>query len=284
MRISILLAVVISPLVARAEAPLLVGDPVNGQKLFAQECASCHGDDGRGGRSAISLTNSGRLNLVRDDQMYAVIQKGVGAQSPAEHTFGNKLKFLEIWDVVAHVRSLHMTIAEFFPASSRYVSKEYTIDANGLERIEKAANLKLKDKKAAVFTFFDFPGEEGNLAYVPQDPIKLDQLKKDKKSGYLVFLPFAAQGFDGEIGVGMDAVGRITRLAVHAKGTNAELLNKSLSRFEGLGKKGQKDPFKVGGGAAMDDLAKVVFPAYLRAMETVTMYDREEKERTWADE
>lgn len=34
----------------------------------------------------------------------------------------------------------------------------------------------------------------------------------------------------------------------------------------------------------MEKLADDLFPTYLRAMETVTMYDRDEKERTWADD
>jgi hypothetical protein len=71
---------------------------------------------------------------------------------------------------------------------------------------------------------------------------------------------------------------------VHHKGSGADLLNKSLSRFEGMGKKGQKEPFKIGGGKPMEKLAADLYPVYLRAMETVTMYDREENERTWADE
>ena len=40
---------------------------------------------------------------------------------------------------------------------------------------------------------------------------------------------------------------------------------------------------KIGGGKAMSKLADRIFPTYMRAMETVTMYDREERERTWAD-
>ncbi|MCB9651809.1 MAG: c-type cytochrome [Deltaproteobacteria bacterium] len=271
---------------ARADAPVWVGDPVNGAKLYAAECAACHGDDGRGGRTGVALTRADRLNLIRDDQMFQMIETGAGLKKPKDHTLKDKLKFLEIWDVVAFTRTLHMTIADFFPSASRYVSKEYTIDKYGLQRIEENGGmvLKGKDQTAAVFTLFDFEGEEGNLKYVPQDPILLDQLKKPNKAGYLVFLPFKTDGFEGELGVAMDATGVITKLGVHGTASGAELLNKSLSRFEGMGKKGQKTPFKVSGGKDMDKLAKDVFPAYLRAMETVTMYDREERERTWADD
>lgn len=260
-----------------------VGDPLNGKKLFEKECAACHGKDGDGGRTGISLTDSGRMNLIRDDQMFGMIQVGRGLKKPGDHSFTSKLKFLEIWDVIATVREGHMTNGDFFPRASRYVSKVYEIDKFGLDRIQERAGVKLKDTKAAVFTFFEFEGEEGNLQYIPQDPIQLDHLAKDKKVGYLVFLPFEHAGFRGEIGVAMDANGQITKMLVHRSAKNADLLNKDLSRFEGMGKKNQAEPFKVGGGKKMDDLAKDVFPTYMRAMETVTMYDREENERTWAD-
>lgn len=268
-----------------AEVRVSLGDWVNGKKLYDKECAGCHGDDGKGGRSGVPLTDSGKLNLLPPQAMFALVREGTGTKKPKEHQFGGpKLTFLQTWDVIATVNAMHMGIDEFFPDASRYVSKGYTIDNFGLERIEKATGKALTDKSAPVFTFFNFDGEEGRLTYVPQDPIRLDQLKKDKKSGYLVFVPFKTDGFDGELGIGMDKEGKITRALVHSKSPGADLLNKSLSRFEGMGKKGQKEPFKVGGGKPMEKLAADLFPVYLRAMETVTMYDRDENERTWADE
>jgi hypothetical protein len=268
-----------------ADVRVSLGDWVNGKKLYNRECAACHGDDGKGGRSGVSLTDSGKLNLLPPQAMFALIREGTGTKKPKEHQFGGpKLTFLETWDVIASVNAMHMGLDEFFPDASRYVSKPYTIDDFGLERIEKATGKKLTDKTAAVFTFFNFDGEEGRLAYVPQDPIRLDQLKKDKKAGYLVFVPLKTDDFEGELGIGMDKEGKMTRVLVHAKAPGAELLNKSLSRFEGMGKKGQKEPFKIGGGKPMEKLAADLFPVYLRAMETVTMFDREENERTWADE
>lgn len=274
---------------AAAEAAteqLLVGDPLNGEKLYDKECAACHGKAGKGGRTGVALTDSGRMNLIRNDQMFAAIKRGTGMKKPKRHSFDDKLKFLEIWDVVAYVRTLHMTLDEFFPEAARYISKGYEIDKYGLERIKDATGKRLtgNDKRAAVFTFFNFEGEEGNLRYVPQDPIELDHLDKKKKAGYLVFLPFRdGNGFDGEIGVAMDPKGVLTKVAVHSRVKGSELLNKSLSRFEGMGKKGQKEKFKIGGGKSMQSLADRFFPIYMRAMETVTMYDREERERTWAD-
>jgi hypothetical protein len=261
-----------------------VGDPVNGKKLYARECAGCHGDDGTGGKSGVSLRDSGRLNLVTDESMVAIINSGKGLKHNEGHKLQDKLSFLDVWDVIAHVRSMHLMLSAFFPGASRYVAKVYAIDDHGLERIEKATGAKPKDASAACFTFFTFPDEPGRLSFVPPDPIQLDQLKKPLKTGYLVFLPFETEGYKGEAGIGMDKDGKITKLAVHAGTSGADLMNKTLSRFVGLGKKGQKEPFKVGGGKTVDRVQKDVFALYERAMETATMYDREENERNWADE
>jgi hypothetical protein len=284
----ITLLLILSPAAAQASSSgdtrPWVGDPVNGKKLYARECAACHGDDGSGGRSGTSLRDSGRLNLITDESFTAIIGSGKGLKRAAEHKFEGKLEFLEIWDVIAHVRTLHLSLASFFPGASRYVAKPYTIDKNGAERMEKATGSAPKELTAPVFTFFTMDGEAGRLAYVPPDPILLDQLKKPNKSGYLVFLPFESEGYQGEAGVAMDQNGKITKIEVHSGKPNADLMNKSLSRFAGLGKKGQKEPFKVAGGKTVDKLAKDVFALYMRAMETATMYDREEAERTWADE
>jgi mono/diheme cytochrome c family protein len=260
-----------------------VGDPTNGAKLYAKECAACHGEGGAGGRSGVSMRDSGRMAILRDDQIYAVLKSGAGVKKEKDHKFESKLGYLELWDVVSYLRSLHMSIGDFFPDASHYVSKEYTIDEHGLTRIQESTKKPPISKTGGVFTFFKKDGSDAQLEYVPQDPIKLDQLKKKEKRGYLVFLPLETQGFKGEVGVGMDAQGKITKLLVHNSEKNADLLNKSLSRFEGLGKKGQKEPFKPGGGKEMVALSDDVFRIYQSAMELATMYDRDENERTWAD-
>lgn len=260
-----------------------VGDPKNGAKLYAKECAACHGDGGKGGRSAVSLTDSSRMNLLRDEQMYEAIKSGAGVKKEKDHKFDKKLDFLETWDVVSYIDTLHLELGALFTDATHYVAKDYEIDEHGAKRYEEAIGKPLSDKKASVFTFFKKDGFDADLLYVPQDPIKLDALKKKEKIGYLVFMPFKTTGFEGELAVAMDATGKIKRLAVHQAAPNAELLNKSLSRFEGLGKKGSKEPLKPGGDKTMAALATDVFPAYMKAQEAATMYDRDENERTWAD-
>lgn len=260
-----------------------VGDPTNGKKLYDRECGACHGDAGTGGRSGVSLSDSSRMTLLRDDQVFAIIKTGAGVKKEKEHKFDGKLGYLDTWDVVAYIRSLHLSIAQFFPEATHYVSKEYTIDEHGSKRVQDSTGKAAINKTAGVFTFFKKEGSESRVEYVPQDPIKLDQLKKKEKVGYVVFMPLETSNFKGEVGVAMDQQGKITKLAVHPSEKNADLINKSLSRFEGLGKKGNKDPFKPGGGKEIDAISGDVYRVYQAAMELATMYDREENERTWAD-
>ncbi len=266
------------PLSAQAAPRPLVGDVLNGAKLFNKHCKS------RYKKTGLGLFTSDQMNLLTDKTVYAKLKSGECITPEQKEKFdGKSVSYLELWDMTAFIRTLHMTLDEFFPVSGRYICKSYEIDKFGLERLKEATGKTPKEKAASVFTFFNFEGEEGRLAFIPQDPIQLDHLKKDKKAGYLVFMPFKYQKFNGEIGVAMDGNGKIIRIGVHKDAKGAELLNKSLSRFTGLGRKGQSEPFKISGGKKMAKLSKAVFPIYMRAMETVTMYDREERERTWAD-
>ncbi len=281
---SIVIVAGLASLAEAEEANVLVGDPINGRKLYQSTCASCHGDGGMGGPSGLALTSANRLNLLRDEQLYAIIRTGEGTKDPSKHAFKDQLEFLDIWDIVAHTRTLHMNLDAFFPDSSRYISKIYQIDENGLKRIEAATGKRPQQTRAAVFTFFRFEGEEGHLTYVPQDPILLDQLEKRNKVGYLVFLPFDVPGFTGqEIGIGMDSRGVITKLAVDERLPGADAINATLVRLTGQGRLGLRDRFRVKGPAKVRAMATKVYPVYQRAMETVTQYVVEERERTWAD-
>lgn len=259
-----------------AESRPLMGDPVHGAKLFEELCKSRYVETG------VALFDSAELALLTDAQLYARIGEGSCVTDEQPEPFdASKLDYLDKWDVLAFIRTLHLNLADFFPEASRYVSKVYTIDEFGLKRVAAAASpLPPEQRSAPVFTFYDFEGEQGNLRFVPQDPIQLDQLKRDKKSGYLVFLPLKHGEFQGEVGIGMDAQGVITKLMVHPDAPGAAGLNAALSDFTGQGRLGQSEAFRVKKHPA---LSKAIFPLYMRAMETVTMFIREERDRTWAD-
>lgn len=249
---------------AWASAPLL-GDFRNGEKLLSEECTKLTGQ--------IQQDSSDQMNLILPEALQALVKTHCSAS----------LGYLDRWDVVAALNTRFMPLQGFFPKSSRYLAKRYAMDKFGLKRVSTATKKPIKAFEASVFTFFQFPGEEGAHRYVPQDPIQLDHLKKDNKIGYLVFVPFDLDGAQ-EIGVAMDPSGVITRLEVH--GNAHQALNTELARFAGQGKKGQSQPFATEKRASKREkkLSQAVFRAYMLAMESATMYDREERERTWADD
>ena len=76
-----------------------------GAGLFAENCASCHGEDGRG------LTEMGAPNLTDgfwiyggdDHHIFASISEGRANGMPA---WGTKLPREQIWKLVAYIRAL----------------------------------------------------------------------------------------------------------------------------------------------------------------------------------
>jgi quinohemoprotein ethanol dehydrogenase len=83
-----------------AEEPddtMLQGDPSAGEQLFADNCATCHGDDGGGGTGAPSLQ---REELAEDrDRVVDQVTQGGGGMPP----FRDQLSNEEIQDVAAYV-------------------------------------------------------------------------------------------------------------------------------------------------------------------------------------
>lgn len=80
----------------------LAGDPVNGQKLYLNHCAGCHGPNGLSTMpNAPNLARSERLNQS-DPAIVGKIRSGINAMPP----FLGILKDNEIYDVVSYVRTL----------------------------------------------------------------------------------------------------------------------------------------------------------------------------------
>jgi cytochrome c oxidase cbb3-type subunit 3 len=93
------------------------GDAANGKKLFLTYCFTCHGKDGRGDGYAASyqpvkprnLTDDAYMAARTDQQLFAAISEG----GPAFHGsltmpyWRDSLSKEQIWDLVAHLRTLH---------------------------------------------------------------------------------------------------------------------------------------------------------------------------------
>jgi mono/diheme cytochrome c family protein len=74
----------------------VAADPGNGERLFAENCASCHGEGGTGGGVGPRLAGSG----ISQDDARARIQTGSGVM-PADLVEGQDLE-----DVVAYLNTI----------------------------------------------------------------------------------------------------------------------------------------------------------------------------------
>ena len=83
-----------------------------GQKLFAQQCAGCHGDTGHGdGKMGAELTpkpsnlsDADWKHGATDGEIFTVVRDGV--KGTGMKGFTSKLTAHQLWDVVNYVRSL----------------------------------------------------------------------------------------------------------------------------------------------------------------------------------
>jgi mono/diheme cytochrome c family protein len=83
-----------------------LGDPAAGARIFAANCARCHGTDGVGMADArhIDLGSAAWQASMRDAAIVATVRAGRGTAMPA-FTFTEQ----ELRDLLAHVRSLVRT-------------------------------------------------------------------------------------------------------------------------------------------------------------------------------
>ena len=274
LRIALALTCTLTAAPALASDMPLVGDPVNGRKLLAEAC---------GAATARATLQASEMNAMLDGAMHAAFMQGQCVDSG--QTFdASGMSFLDAWDMVAFVRTRHLRIADFFPEASRYLEKVYAIDAFGIERLKKVSGRTPSDIEHRVFTFFDFEGERGNLRFVPQDPILIDELARDKKSGYLVFAPIEYGDVRAEVGIATDASGVIRKALVHRTVDNAAEINAALEAFVGKGQIGSTDGLTAPrGNKNAAKLQESLSVAYQKAMEAATMFVREERDRTWSN-
>ncbi len=104
---------------AGKQSPIPAGDAAAvaaGQKLFVENCGTCHGETGHGDGAAAAalepkprnLTEPGYIAGLSDDRLYWRISEG-GASGPAGSAmpaWKTILKEEQIWQTIAYVRSL----------------------------------------------------------------------------------------------------------------------------------------------------------------------------------
>jgi mono/diheme cytochrome c family protein len=79
-----------------------------GRRLFAANCAQCHGSDAAGGGSAPTLNSQEFLKSTSDDQIFALVSGGVsGTEMPAwSLDYGGTMTAEQVRQLVTYLRSL----------------------------------------------------------------------------------------------------------------------------------------------------------------------------------
>ena len=112
-KLALLSALVCSGLPAQTEgrgATALpnTGDVDHGARLFAVNCALCHGPKGTGGRGA-ELAKPRLMRVTDDASLFQVIHDGIpGTEMPANRAMTDR----EMWQVIAYVRTLGRATGE----------------------------------------------------------------------------------------------------------------------------------------------------------------------------
>jgi mono/diheme cytochrome c family protein len=310
MKPTLLLAAPLLALEAAAAPPppVQAGDPVNGALLFRLHCSGCHGADGTGNGflakiltspSPDNLRDAGFLLRHGDEDLHGAIVRG-GAAVGAHFTmpaFGGVLDTLDSWDVVAFLRRGQLSVADFFPQAARYAAKSYTLDDDARKRLEEILG-KLTEREERITVASVFGAEKPSLdgpVLVPQEPRELDTLKPKQKVGYVSFVEVAVPGVAPALAVwiSMSKEGVIESVRARLDGVKDKdrpRVEKLFAGFEGQG--GKQSPerkdyknLKPGKGAGKDAaaVAKALTRSYYRALEGAIMFDKEERERHWAD-
>ncbi len=284
------------------------GDPANGELLFKQHCASCHGADGAGGGylsqtlkspTPTNLRRPGFLVARGDQQLFKAIMQG-GAAVNAHFTmpaFSRNLGVLDGWDLVSYIRKDQLEVVDFFPEAAKFTSKDYKLDVDALKRLEDVVkDYSDAEKTVTVVTAFSGDSKPADgPEFVPQDPRLIANLKPKQKMGYIAFIEVPVPGLKEpvELGISMGRDGVIQKIAARLEG----LAPKDRARVEKLldgyvgqgGKRGGERPaytaLKPDKKAGKDGVtfAKALTRAYYRGVEGAVMFDKEERERNWAD-
>ena len=122
---------------AVGRAGVSAGDPVNGARLYRVHCSSCHGAAGGGDGPAAHFvypaprdhTDASHMNRRSDQELHDVIASGgptLGLSSLMprwDDIFGGH----QIWDLVAHVRTLHQSIGSLIDGEPRLEPHEIVL-------------------------------------------------------------------------------------------------------------------------------------------------------------
>lgn len=281
------------------------GDPVNGAKLFQLHCAECHGPAGVGDGPLASkldprpanLKDGGLLWALTDSGVLDVIATGGAAKGKSAHmpSHAGSLTNLEMRDIVVWLKKGVPPLSQFFPQASRYIAHEHTIDEFGAERAKDALKRELTEDERThmVFTLFtpeSGPKPPGEPVRVAETPAALYSAKPKQKVGFVVYMPLRIEGQTVRAALALDRGMRLTHVVTVPSADPAvervrRRYEKTLSAFAGSGGRVEKKPVRpyTRGVTASAPLLSEMNRAYVVVLEATAMYEKEERERFWAD-
>jgi hypothetical protein len=260
-----MLALALTFALAAADRPI-AGDVVHGDKLLKEAAAAVRVD-------------GAWINRYSDELILKLLD---GKDGFPEIESDN---LLDRWDVVAALRTRNTDLRDLTSGATHVYVAETKLDENAEKRLKEQAHIpsskfETSRRVFALFTLDD--GDKNAFTFISaKDTKRRDQLKKDKKVGYAVFVPLA--GFKGggyEAAFGIDKDMKITHVVVRdGKGNAPDDLNQAAQRFLGKGARGKYDELKAGGaGKAVADLQTPLSQAYLSAAEAIYMYEVDERD------
>ncbi|MCW8935875.1 MAG: c-type cytochrome [Gammaproteobacteria bacterium] len=185
------------------------GDPLAGKLVYKNKCASCHGEDGRGGKGSglhfsrsigmiitpPALNNQGLLNSAPDAMLHYIINNGrKDTPMPSASTLG--LSKTDINDLVSYIRSFHLKSIIHKPLyseepASLIQESPYSFDET-VENVKRAITgsnfVHIRDQ--ALTSGFDIETKDSprqTIIYFCNFSFLYDALKIDPRAG--MFLP-----------------------------------------------------------------------------------------------
>jgi len=237
------------------------------------------------------LAYGGLMNKYSQESLLRLLEKG-GEQfgkskiMPA-FSLNNQLNKMDLMDILEYLDSKSVSIKEHFPQAAEYTIKDYFISGSGLQRVESNIGDSFGQKKVKVTlaTVFKGSGKVKKPRLVPQDNQELDKLNKQMKIGYVVYYhDMKVKGKSFPVELAINFMGKILRLELPDQ--QGLKMSRNIKRFKGYGNRNVRNVFKwrKRRDKRMQSLARSVYIAWLLGQEAIFLFEKEEKDRTWADE
>jgi hypothetical protein len=217
------------------------------------------------------------LNSYSDAQIVARLRSGKEGFPEIETE-----NVLDLYDVVAALRARNTDLRDLVGTSTHVLPSRTVLDEPAAVRLRDRAGIKTVtvDEKQRVFAVYKLPDAQGLTWVDERDSKTRDRLKRNTKTGYVVFVPFELRGATYEAAFAVDKDIHITSVALRGPDGSVDAeLALAASRFVGKGTRGNYDALKAGGaGKAVNELAKPLSDAFLRGMEHVYMFEVAERD------